>query len=85
MADEPPQHHRGDAGTLALLGTLLRITVAVAYATLVAWHSKDLHPLTQVPTLDLGVMLVGLPVLAFGGGWLLAGREPAAISHQPLE
>ncbi len=71
------------AGSLAFLGALLGI--AVAYLALVAWHSRDLHPLTQVPTLDLAIVLVGLPVLAFGGGWLLAGREPATISHQPLE
>ncbi len=70
-------------GALAFLGALLGITVA--YLALIAWHSKDLHPLSQVPALDLAVMLIGLPVLAFGGGWLLAGREPAAISHQPLE
>jgi putative ABC transport system permease protein len=38
-----------------------------------------------VPILDLAVVLIGLPVLAFAGGWLLAGREPADISHQPLD
>jgi putative ABC transport system permease protein len=71
------------AGALAILGALLGI--AVAYLASIAWHSKDLHPLTRVPTLDLAVVLVGLPVLAFGGGWLLAGREPTSIAHQPLE
>jgi hypothetical protein len=29
--------------------------------------------------------LVGLPVIAFAGGWLLAGREPSAASRQALE
>jgi hypothetical protein len=31
------------------------------------------------------VIVVGLPVLAAVGGWLLAGREPPAIARQPLE
>ncbi len=31
------------------------------------------------------MILVGLPVLAAAGGWLLAGREPRGIARQPLE
>ena len=30
-------------------------------------------------------IIVGLPVLASAGGWLLAGREPPAIARQPIE
>jgi ABC-type uncharacterized transport system YnjBCD ATPase subunit len=41
--------------------------------------------LRQVPTADLLAILVGLPVVAALGGWLLAGRQPAVISRQPLE
>jgi hypothetical protein len=33
----------------------------------------------------LVAVLVGLPVAAAVGGWLLAGREPDAIAHQALE
>jgi hypothetical protein len=32
----------------------------------------------------LGV-LVGLPLVAVVGGWLLAGRQPQVIARQPLE
>jgi putative ABC transport system permease protein len=71
------------ASALALMGALL--AVAVAYLALVAWHRSNLEPLTQVPILDLAVMLLGFPLVALGGGWLLAGREPPTISHQPLE
>jgi hypothetical protein len=35
--------------------------------------------------LDLAAVLVGLPLAAAVGGWLLAGREPRAIAPQPLE
>jgi putative ABC transport system permease protein len=71
------------AGALALLGALLGI--GAAYLALVAWHRSDLHALTQVPYLDLAIIIVGLPLLAITAGWLLAGREPVSIAHQPLE
>ncbi len=71
------------AGALALLGALLG--TFGAYVALIAWHRSDLHPLKQVPWLDLVVIIVGLPLLAIAAGWLLAGREPASIAHQPLE
>ena len=71
------------AGALGFLGALLG--TGGAYVALVAWHRGDLHPLTQVPYLDLVIIVVGLPLLAITAGWLLAGREPASIAHQPLE
>jgi putative ABC transport system permease protein len=71
------------SGALALLGGLLG--TAGAYLALVAWHRSDLHPLTRVPYLDLVMIIAGLPLLAITAGWLLAGREPASIAHQPLE
>ncbi len=71
------------AGALALLGALLG--TGGAYVALVAWHRRDLHPLTRVPYLNLATILVGLPIIAISAGWLLSGREPAAVGHQPLE
>jgi putative ABC transport system permease protein len=71
------------AGALALLGALLGTTGA--YAALLAWHRSNLHPLTNVPVVNLILIVVALPLIAAGGGWLLAGREPGAIARQPLE
>ena len=71
------------AAALALLGGLLGL--AGAYTALLAGYSDDLEPLTRVPTTNLLLILVGLPVLAAAGGWLLAGREPPAIARQALE
>ena len=71
------------AGALALLGGLLG--VAGAYAALVAWSRRDLHPLTSVPLVNLSLLVIGLPLVAAGAAWLLAGREPAVLSRQPLE
>jgi putative ABC transport system permease protein len=69
------------AGALAVLGAVLGI--AGAYAALVAWNRRDLHPLTSVPLLDVALLLVGLPLVAATAAWLLAGREPATITRQP--
>ena len=44
-----------------------------------------MSPLGRVPVINLTLILVALPVLAAGGGWLLAGREPPAITRRPLE
>jgi putative ABC transport system permease protein len=71
------------AAALALLGGLLGL--AGAYLALVAGFSDDLDPLTRVPTANLLLILVGLPLLAAAGGWLLAGRQPPAIARQALE
>jgi putative ABC transport system permease protein len=71
------------AGALALLGALLG--TGGAYLALIAWHRSDLHPLTRIPYVDLVIVVVGLPLLAITAGWLLAGREPMSIAHQPLE
>jgi putative ABC transport system permease protein len=71
------------AGALALLGALLG--TAGAYLALVAWHRSDLHDLRHVPYLNLAVIVVGLPLVAATGGWLLAGRQPPVIARQPLQ
>ncbi|HET6911327.1 MAG TPA: hypothetical protein VFH54_18515, partial [Mycobacteriales bacterium] len=71
------------AGALAFLGA--SVGVAGSYAALLAWHRSDLAPLGRVPVANLVVILACLPVAAAAGGWLLAGRQPSAISRQPVE
>jgi len=70
------------AGALALLGSLLG--VAGSYAVLAAMYHDDLGYLGDVPILDLGVAVVGVPLAAAAGGWLLSGREPPAIARQVI-
>ncbi|HEX9357332.1 MAG TPA: FtsX-like permease family protein [Streptosporangiaceae bacterium] len=67
----------------AVLGTVAAYTAAIGYA----WDNKldSLSELTSVPTTSLLLILVGMPLAAAVAGWLLAGREPAAIAHQPME
>jgi len=75
------------AGGLALLGALLG-TVA-AYIGVIAFSADNsldgLSELSSVPTTSLLVILVGMPLAAVAAGWLLAGREPPALAHQPIE
>jgi hypothetical protein len=45
----------------------------------------SLSSLTSVPVASLLLILIGMPLIAVTGGWLLAGREPSAIGQRPLE
>jgi putative ABC transport system permease protein len=72
------------AGVLAFLGAALG-TVAAILAS-VAWaHSSLIQTFGNVPWQDVGLLVIGMPLIGAGAGWLLGGRAPAAVSRQPLE
>ena len=72
------------AAALGLLGAILG--TALACLSALAWAHSDLSTIfTNVPVVDYLLILVGLPLIAAIGGWLLAGREPAVIARQPIE
>jgi putative ABC transport system permease protein len=75
------------AFALALSGAVLGTAAAYVAAIGYAWDNPldGLSELSSVPTAQLLFILVGMPVVAAVIGWLLAGREPPAISRQPLE
>ncbi len=75
------------AGALALAGAVLGMAAAYlgSAAFSFANHLDGLGELGSVPTRNLLVMLIGLPLVATAAGWLLAGREPSAITRQPME
>jgi putative ABC transport system permease protein len=66
-----------------VLGTVAAYVAAIGYS----WDNKldGLSELTSVPTASLLLILVGMPLAAAAAGWLLAGREPAALARQPME
>ncbi len=72
------------AAALALLGAILGMAGAVV-AVLTWGHSSLSNILNNVLLTDVLILLIGLPLVAAAGGWLLAGREPTVISRQPLE
>lgn len=71
------------AGALALCAAV--IGTACAYLAVLAWYHREVHWLAHPPVLHLAAILVGLPIVAYLGGWLLAAPEPRMIARQPLE
>jgi putative ABC transport system permease protein len=76
------------AGALGLLGALLG-TVA-GYVGVIGWVRTNslnggISSLGNVPLSNLLVILVGMPLVAAGAGWLLAGREPSAVGRPVLQ
>jgi putative ABC transport system permease protein len=71
------------AGALALLGAILG--VVGAYLVLAATYYNNLGYLSDVPLFDLVLAVVGVPLAAIAAGWLLAGREPAAIARAVID
>jgi putative ABC transport system permease protein len=76
------------AGALGFLGALLG-TIG-GYIGMIGWlRSNSLNggiaELGNVPVADLLLILFAMPAFAAVVGWLLAGREPAAMAHQPIE
>ncbi|HEV3211758.1 MAG TPA: FtsX-like permease family protein [Acidimicrobiales bacterium] len=76
------------AGALGFVGAVLGVVTAylLVGAFLANNFSDNLAELTTNPPLrPIGVLVLGLPLLAAVGGWLFSAREPAAIGRQPLE
>ena len=72
------------AGALGSVGALVGTLVA-ALAVIALFRSELGLRLGHPPVLDTVVILVGLPVVAAAGSWLLAGREPKALAHRQVE
>jgi putative ABC transport system permease protein len=75
------------AGALALIGAVVGI-VAAYIAAIGFFRTSQLDTLSSlanIPVTNLLLILVGMPLIAVTGGWLLAGREPSAIGRRPLE
>jgi putative ABC transport system permease protein len=72
------------AAALGLLGAALGLTAAIIAG--LAWAHASLSVTFGVlPLSDVLILLIGLPLLAAAGGWLFAGREPPAITRQPID
>ena len=63
------------AGALALAGAVLGTAAAYVAAIGYSWDNPldGLSELTSVPTANLLLILVGMPLAAAAAGWLLAG------------
>ena len=78
---------QGAAEVRALAGVDLSLDEGAMVAVMGPSGSGKSTLLTIAGSLEdptSGEVLVGMPLLAAAGGWLLGGREPPAIGHQPL-
>jgi putative ABC transport system permease protein len=77
------------AGGLALLGMLLGTAGGYLAGAGYFQHGKFgenvFGNLSHVPVPNLVIIVVGLPLAAFVGGFIFAGREPPLVSRQPIE
>ncbi len=71
-------------GAIALLGAALG-TVAAFLATLAWAHSSLTQMFGSVPWSDVGLLVIGMPLVGAAAGWLLGGRAPSAVTRQALE
>jgi putative ABC transport system permease protein len=76
------------AGGLALLGAILG--TVTGYVGVIGWMRHNslnggLSSLGNLPVANLLAILIGLPLVATVVGWLLGGRQPTTMSHQPIE
>jgi putative ABC transport system permease protein len=75
------------AGALALIGAV--VGTAAGYIAAIGFFRTNqldtLSSLSSIPVASLLLILVGMPLVAVIGGWLLAWSEPNAIGRRPLE
>ena len=74
----------GTAGTIAFLGAALG-AVGGCLAVFAWGHSSLTQTFGTVPWSDIGLLVIGMPLIGAIAGWLLGGRTPSAVSRQPLE
>ena len=77
------------AGALGLSGAVLG-TVAGYVAVSGVFRTNSFNGgitalITTIPVQNLLLILIGMPLVAAIGGWLLAGRDQSALGRQPLE
>jgi putative ABC transport system permease protein len=76
------------AGALGLAGAVLG--TFAGYVGVIGWLrgssvNGGISALGNVPVANLLVILLGMPLAAAAAGWLLAGRQPPMLEHQPIE
>ena len=73
------------AGVLALLGAALGTVAAHPRRCSCGRTPASPRPSATCPGSDIGLLVIGMPLIGAAAGWLLGGRQPSAVSRQPLE
>jgi putative ABC transport system permease protein len=71
--------------TGAVLGTVAGYVGVSGYFRTNSFNGGITAIVTTIPVQNLLLILVGMPLIAALGGWLLAGREQSAMGRRPLE
>jgi putative ABC transport system permease protein len=71
-------------GVIAFLGAALG-AVAACLAVFMWSHADLTATFGNVPWSDIGLLVIGMPLVGAAAAWLLGGRQPSAVSRQPLE
>jgi putative ABC transport system permease protein len=71
--------------TGAVLGTVAGYVAASGYFRTNSFNGGIPALITTIPVQNLLLILVGMPLVAAVGGWLLAGREQSALGRRPME
>ena len=59
---------------------------AAGCLAVLAWAHGDLTAtFANAQWSDIGLLVIGMPLIGAAAGWLLGGRQPSAVSRQPLE
>jgi putative ABC transport system permease protein len=72
------------AVVIAFLGAALGV-VGGSLAVLVWAHADLTTTFANLPWSDVGLLVIGMPLIGGAAAWLLGGRQPSAVSRQPLE
>ncbi len=72
------------AGVIAFLGAALG-AVGGCLAVFVWSHADLTTTFGNMPWSDIGLLVIGMPLVGAAAAWLLGGRQPSAVSRQPLE
>ncbi|MFZ0192112.1 MAG: hypothetical protein WAL72_34770 [Streptosporangiaceae bacterium] len=72
------------AGTIGLPGAALGTVTACLAAA--AWAYLSLTQMFgSMPWSDIGLLVIGMPLIGAAAGWLLGGRAPSTVSRQSPE
>jgi putative ABC transport system permease protein len=71
-------------GVIAFLGAALG-AVGGCLAVFVWAHADLTTTFGNMPWSDIGLLVIGMPLIGAAAAWLLSGRQPSAVSRQPLE
>jgi len=72
------------ASVIAFLGAALG-AVGGCLAVFVWSHADLTTTFANMPWSDVGLLVIGMPLIGGAAAWLLGGRQPSAVSRQPLE